>query len=120
MGVRVLSRVQVSPEEVKVILQSYKDPQSVLVGGFKVNGVKYLAISTPDMEGNLNMLLGKKVSCSNNGTISTNRNEQGKEGLVVAKTNQALILAHHSEATLTVSCVGVVEDLAAYLKSQGY
>lgn len=45
---------------------------------------------------------------------------QGKEGLVAAKTVQALIIAHHPETVLTNACSATVEQLADYLKGVGY
>jgi hypothetical protein len=46
--------------------------------------------------------------------------QQGKEGILVAKTVQALIIAHHPETVLTQACSSTVEQLAEYLKSVGY
>lgn len=45
---------------------------------------------------------------------------QGKAGLIIAKTVQALILAHHSDSVTTNACVSTVEQLASYLKGVGY
>ncbi len=46
--------------------------------------------------------------------------EQGKEGLVVAKTKQAVLIAHHPETVQTNGCVNTVETLADYLIGVGY
>ena len=46
--------------------------------------------------------------------------EQGKEGLVVAKTKQAVLIAHHPETVQTNACVNTVEALADYLIGVGY
>jgi profilin len=45
---------------------------------------------------------------------------QGKEGLIAAKTVQALIIAHHPDTVLTNACSSTVEQLADYLKGVGY
>ncbi|KAF2673251.1 profilin-A [Microthyrium microscopicum] len=95
---------KISPEEMQVIVGSFTKSSDVLAGGFKVNAVKYMAISTPDSETNPGVLMGRS----------------GKEGFVVAKTTQALILAHHPETVMTPQCVDVVEKLAKYLKDLGY
>ena len=50
----------------------------------------------------------------------TDRHEQGKEGLVVAKTKQAVLIAHHPENIQTNACVNTVEALADYLIGVGY
>ena len=53
-------------------------------------------------------------------SISVLISEQGKEGLVAAKTVQALIIAHHPDTVLTNACSATVEQLAEYLKGVGY
>jgi profilin len=40
---------------------------------------------------------------------------QGKEGFVVTKTTQALILAHHPDNVQTQACASVVQSLGDYL-----
>jgi len=46
--------------------------------------------------------------------------KQGKEGFVVAKTKQALLLAHHPDSIQTTACANVVQGLADYLVGVGY
>jgi profilin len=48
------------------------------------------------------------------------RHEQGKQGLVVVKTKQAVLLAHHPDTVQTNACVNTVEQLADYLIGVGY
>jgi profilin len=45
---------------------------------------------------------------------------QGKNGMIVAKTTQALLLAHHPDSVTTQSCVSTVEALQDYLVGVGY
>jgi profilin len=40
---------------------------------------------------------------------------QGKEGFVITKTKQALILAHHPDTVQTQPCANVVQALGSYL-----
>lgn len=45
---------------------------------------------------------------------------QGKEGVVIVKTNQALLVGHHPENVQTPNAANVVELLADYLIKVGY
>lgn len=45
---------------------------------------------------------------------------QGKEGIAIAKTNQAILLGHHGEETQAGTATQVVEKLADYLVSLSY
>ena len=45
---------------------------------------------------------------------------QGKEGIVIVKTNQAILLAHYPETVTAGVATNVVEQLADYLISVGY
>jgi hypothetical protein len=49
--------LQITPEEMKVIVGAFSDPNPVYGSGFKVNGVKYTLIQALD-----NVLRGKDVS----------------------------------------------------------
>ncbi|SPJ75223.1 probable profilin [Fusarium torulosum] len=44
----------------------------------------------------------------------------GREGLAVAKTTQAIIIAHHSDTAIAGNATSTVEGLADYLIKQGY
>jgi profilin len=44
----------------------------------------------------------------------------GREGLAVAKTTQAIIIAHHPESAIAGNATSTVEALADYLIKQGY
>jgi profilin len=46
--------------------------------------------------------------------------KQGREGLAVAKTTQAIIIAHHSDTAIAGNATSTVEGLADYLIKQGY
>jgi len=89
----------IKPEEMKVIIDAYTDSGHVLAEGFKVNGVKYTVLKVED-----NSLYAK----------------QGKNGMIIVKTVQALLLAHHPDTVVTSNCANTVEKLAEYLRSVGY
>ncbi|KAM0205099.1 hypothetical protein ACHAQI_009462 [Fusarium lateritium] len=44
----------------------------------------------------------------------------GRNGIAVAKTTQAIIIAHHGEANIAGNATSTVEGLADYLVKQGY
>ena len=46
--------------------------------------------------------------------------EQGKEGVMIVKTKQALLVAHYPETVQPGQAVNVVEKLADYLIGVGY
>jgi profilin len=50
----------------------------------------------------------------------TRLNMQGRSGLCVAKTKQAILLGHHGEAQQAGNATQTVEALADYLISAGY
>lgn len=45
---------------------------------------------------------------------------QGKEGIIIVKTKQALVVAHYPENVQPGSATTTVESLADYLINQGY
>lgn len=45
---------------------------------------------------------------------------KGKEGIVIVKTQQAMLVAHYPEHVQPGSAANVVEQLADYLISVGY
>jgi profilin len=90
---------KVTPDEMKVIVNGLADPTPLYASGFHIDGVKYTIIQASD---------------------TTIRGKQGKNGLVIVKTKQALLLAHHPESVTTNNCVNTVEALAEYLVSQNY
>jgi profilin len=104
-----------------VILDAFKDSGHVFAEGFKVNGEKFTVINVTDRS-----LWAKKAClgspCTTLTVIQANFGMalQGKEGLIIVKTTQALLLAHHPEVVTTQSCVSTVEALGDYLISVGY
>ncbi|MCJ1343136.1 profilin, required for normal timing of actin polymerization in response to thermal stress [Peltigera leucophlebia] len=92
----------VSPEEIKEVVDSYADkgdPKKVQSSGFYIAGQRYVTIKAEDRS-----LYGKK----------------GKEGVVVVKTHQAILVAHYPETTQPGTAANTVEQLADYLVSVGY
>jgi hypothetical protein len=57
----VLISLQISPEEMKVILSAWDDGATIQANGFKVGGEKYMTIKVPNEEAKEKSLVGKKV-----------------------------------------------------------
>ncbi|KAF2274112.1 Profilin/allergen [Westerdykella ornata] len=92
----------IPPAELKVIIDSFSDtsnPPKIVSEGIKVNGEKYMTISADNES-----LKAKK----------------GKEGLVAAKTVQAVLIGHHNEEITTPAAFNSVVELQEYLKKMGY
>jgi len=95
----------VSPDEMKAIIASFIPPakpddvKAVQASGFFVGGEKYVALRSDESR-----LYGKK----------------GKEGIVIVKTKQALLIAHYPETVQPGSATNTVEMMGEYLSKLGY
>ncbi|KAL1311304.1 hypothetical protein AAFC00_001485 [Neodothiora populina] len=92
----------VSPAEMKEIVTAYADKadvKQVQSTGLHVAGDRYVVIKADDRS-----LYGKK----------------GKEGIVVVKTTQAILVTHYPETVQPGSAANTVEQLGDYLISVGY
>jgi len=92
----------IPPAELKVIIDSFEDksdPKKVIAEGIKVNGEKYMTID------------------SDSDSLKT---KKGKEGLVAAKTVQAVLVGHHGPDVQTTNAFSSVAELQDYLKKVGY
>jgi len=92
----------VSPDEIKEIVGAYKDKadvKQVQSSGLHIAGEKFVVLRADDRS-----IYGKK----------------GREGVVIVKTTQALIVAHYPESAQPGAAANVVEKLADYLISVGY
>ncbi|KAF2654501.1 Profilin/allergen [Lophiostoma macrostomum CBS 122681] len=88
--------------ERKAIAQSFDDtnsPKKIVSEGLKINGEKYMVIEATD-----DSIKAKK----------------GKEGLVVLKTKQAILIAHHPADVQTPTAYSSVVELQEYLLNVGY
>ncbi|KAF2731816.1 Profilin/allergen [Polyplosphaeria fusca] len=88
--------------ELQVIIDSFTDKsptKKVIEHGIKINGEKYMVIESTE-----DSLKAKK----------------GKEGVLVAKTNKALLIGHHPADIQTTNAYAAVAALAEYLKGTGY
>jgi profilin len=47
-------------------------------------------------------------------------NKQGREGVVIVKTTQAILIAHYADGMIAGNAATTVEQLADYLISTGY
>lgn len=118
-------------DELQVIIDSFTDSSSdpnhvkkVISQGVKVNGEKYMTIESTD-----SALKAKKVHLPLRPPPHTHIYTrgyiliwwtQGKEGLIVIKTKQALLIAHHPAEIQTPPAFSSVSELAEYLIKVGY
>ncbi|KAI9832705.1 MAG: profilin, required for normal timing of actin polymerization in response to thermal stress [Phylliscum demangeonii] len=97
-----ISASQVDPQETKVIVASFNDKNEVKAvqsNGLHVGGERYVVLKADDRS-----LYGRK----------------GKEGIIVVKTKQAILVTHYPETAQPGTAANVVEQLADYLIGQGY
>jgi len=93
---------QVSPQEMQAVVAAYKDtadPKKVWATGLHIAGQKYVTLKADDRS-----LYGKK----------------GKEGVVIVKTKQAILITHYPETVQPGVAAATVEKLGDYLTSVGY
>ncbi|KAF1813035.1 profilin [Eremomyces bilateralis CBS 781.70] len=83
-------------KEMPEIIKALKEDSGIT--SLVIQGEKYIIVNT---EGSLRL-------------------KKGREGLVIAKTNQALLIAHHPDTVQLPNATATVENLADYLKGQGY
>jgi len=89
----------ISPQEMAEVIACYKDNTKAFGSGFYIAGVKYVTIKADDRS-----LYGK----------------QGKVGILVVKTKQAMLIAHYPETVQAGVAATTVEKLADYLIGVGY
>ncbi|KAF6233702.1 hypothetical protein HO173_007914 [Letharia columbiana] len=92
----------VSPAEIKEVIASYSDTSDVKKiqsGGFRIAGEKYMTIKADEKS-----VYGKK----------------GKEGIVIVKTHQAILVTHYPETVQPGQATNTVEQLGDYLMGVGY
>lgn len=90
------------PQEMKEVVSAYKDtetPKRVQSTGLHIAGEKYIVLKADETS-----LYGKK----------------GKEGVVIVKTKQALLITHYPETVQPGVAANTVEKLGIYLSSVGY
>jgi len=89
----------IKPEEIQRVLGGFKDYGSMFSNGMCISGEKYVTIKAED-----GFIIGKL----------------GKQGIICAITNQALLVAHHPETYSTQDALTVVSKLKDYLIGVGY
>ncbi|KAL9030101.1 MAG: hypothetical protein Q9196_001741 [Gyalolechia fulgens] len=92
----------VAPAEIKAVVASFADTNDlkrVQSEGFYVAGEKFFTLISDERS-----LYGKK----------------GKEGVVIVKTQQAILVAHYPESVQPGVAANTVEQLGDYLISVGY
>ncbi|KAK4620151.1 Profilin [Fulvia fulva] len=93
---------QISPAEMTSITTAYKDTadvKQVQSTGLHIAGEKYVVLKADDRS-----IYGKK----------------GREGVVIVKTQQAILVAHYPESVQPGSAANTVEQLGDYLIKVGY
>ncbi|ERF76769.1 hypothetical protein EPUS_02308 [Endocarpon pusillum Z07020] len=93
---------QLSPQELREVVTAYNDtnePKAVQATGLHLAGEKYFVIKADEKS-----LYGKK----------------GKEGVVIVKTKQTLLITHYPETVQPGQAATVVEKLGDYLVGTGY
>ncbi|KAG2161966.1 profilin [Aureobasidium pullulans] len=92
----------VSPQEMNEVVTAFKDTsdvKKVQSTGLHIAGEKFIVLKADDRS-----LYGKK----------------GKEGIVIVKTKQALLVTHYPEHVQPGVAANTVEQLADYLISVNY
>ncbi|OQO01328.1 hypothetical protein B0A48_12883 [Cryoendolithus antarcticus] len=94
----------VSPQEMAAVVAAYKDPgtdgvKKVQSEGLYIGGERFVVIKADERS-----VYGKK----------------GREGVVIVKTTQALLVTHYPEAVQPGVAANTVEQLADYLIGVGY
>lgn len=89
----------VTPQELKDIVAGFKDAEKVQSSGVHVAGVKYMTIKADDSS-----IYGKK----------------GREGVIIRKTKQALLVVHYPATVQPGTATNTVEKLGDYLIGVGY
>ncbi|KAL8705156.1 MAG: hypothetical protein Q9201_001723 [Fulgogasparrea decipioides] len=92
----------VAPAEIKAVVSSFADTSNVKKvqsEGFHVAGEKFVTLKSDERS-----LYGKK----------------GKEGVVIVKTTQAILVAHYPETVQPGAAANTVEVLGDYLIGVGY
>jgi len=85
--------------EGSAIVNLFRNPSNVFASGITVGGVKYLGI-----KGDEQSIYGKK----------------GATGVIIAKTNQLIIISIYNERQQPGNAALVVEKLADYFRDNGY
>jgi profilin len=92
----------VTPGEMKEIIDAYNDKSEVKAvqsNGLHVGGQKFVVLKTDDRS-----IYGRL----------------GKEGIVIVRTDKALLVAHYGEGTQPGAAANTVEQVADYLKKTGF
>jgi profilin len=94
--------MQVAPAEIKEVISAYEDKAEVKKcqsEGLHVAGERYVVLKADDRS-----LYGKK----------------GREGIVIVKTVQAILVTHYPESVQPGAAANTVEQLGDYLIKVGY
>ncbi|KAL8724078.1 MAG: hypothetical protein Q9181_006995 [Wetmoreana brouardii] len=92
----------VAPAEIKAVVSSFADTSAVKKvqsEGFHIAGEKFVTLKSDERS-----LYGKK----------------GKEGMIIVKTTQAILVAHYPETVQPGVAANTVEQLGDYLITVGY
>lgn len=91
---------EVSPTELKGIISGFKDADPLWQNGLHIAGERYVLTKAEDSK----RLYARK----------------GRDGVVIVKTAQAILISHYNEHMQAGNCATTVENLADYLVGLGY
>eukprot|EP00217_Crustomastix_stigmatica_P009389 CAMPEP_0183803076 /NCGR_PEP_ID=MMETSP0803_2-20130417/32068_1 /TAXON_ID=195967 /ORGANISM="Crustomastix stigmata, Strain CCMP3273" /LENGTH=125 /DNA_ID=CAMNT_0026047809 /DNA_START=32 /DNA_END=409 /DNA_ORIENTATION=+ len=98
-GVWASNKLNLAPEEIAA-LSSWSDPSGFQAGGIKAGGTKYIFLSADGDD--------------------AVRGKSGATGIVVAKTQSAVVIGVHDDGATTAQCYGTVCRIADYMKGVGF
>ncbi|TKA69130.1 hypothetical protein B0A55_08493 [Friedmanniomyces simplex] len=111
----------VSPTEMQAVVAAYKDPgnkegvKKVQSEGLHIAGERFVVLKADDRS-----VYGKKVSLHLWEGATANTLRQGREGVVIVKTTQAILVTHYPESVQPGVAANTVEQLGDYLIKVGY
>ncbi|KEY74859.1 hypothetical protein S7711_10066 [Stachybotrys chartarum IBT 7711] len=119
------SDFQLKPEEMKAISSIVSGDQAAkdkaFADGLYISGSRYVVARAEDRSIYARSVTTHGLSSPKRKTLTLNSFcVQGRLGVAVAKTKQAIVIGHHGETGVAGSATQTVEQLADYLIGQGY
>ncbi|KDE02766.1 profilin [Microbotryum lychnidis-dioicae p1A1 Lamole] len=90
---------ELTSDEQANIVKAFSDPSSAQANGIRAAGNKFFTLAANDRS-----IYGKKAA----------------DGIILVKTNQAVLVAEYSHPTLPGEATKIVEELADYLIGVGF
>ncbi|TVY18798.1 Profilin [Lachnellula arida] len=110
----------ISPAEMQEIVTGLSGSYDKLYAeGLHIDGEKYVLTKAEDRSLYARKVCTTILAPEKNGQNLTKR-KQGREGVVIVKTTQAILIAHYKDGMIAGNSAQTVEQLADYLISTGY